>query len=760
MLSVTIPDLKPNSQDTSAFYLENIYQNFANTNASGNVIPATLAKPPAFSPPRYAIWVNSLWLLALLISLSGALWAIFLQGVAIRYNSVTQDSDHSPERRGRVHAQFSQTSSGFLGFRDSSVLPFCLNFSFFLFITGVLIYFFNINRATFGAVVWWIVIITMLYALFTFTSFSPDELWYTPFSSLALRLYLASVYVVSQIFSWIKPFHSLSNDIKEHYSDLSGRYNEGFIEGKMKWANEMASKPSLAVDTTVLERILRVLHEDHALEKLFDALPGFCASNLVQIPLQSRVVTKLQQSLDGFLDRTFSSHLVAASARNDRLITCLNAAHAALGSIAASEILRDFFNRHRDEAMKSVEIGYSLINWNHGGNSLINTNVRRIVACIIAAVQDRNDGWTKLVKEAFDIPDGVIRDYVARGDSMSLAILNHAIRQALRTGRPEQEVLESLSQFDIHNTAAELRHEFCALWNEIVQEASNDEFGSTPTQILAGIRRLFITLHRGTDAVPNQFPAPLDLIDYSDPILRWPPLYPSCNIPGHHPDPTAQGLPANAPESRIRRHSEPVIGLSVVQRPQPSLGLRRTQSCTHFPTVPLPTRPSHPPRSSPRPALVRPPRLTNSPDVVTKHAMPDVADISSISRTAGLIYGSSSSSGSAVQQVEETRTTSHSVALGSLPTPLPTPALSHSAISAMLPSSIDPVTTQTHFFNHPPAPPTLTTTPLSVSQQVTMVFNQNGSPGRAREQGDIEDSGPLTPGVDNGQTPSSGATIL
>jgi hypothetical protein len=758
MLSVTIPDLKRNSQDTSAFYLENIYQIFANTNASGNVIPATLAKPPAFSPPRYAIWVNSLWLLALLISLSGALWAIFLQGVVIRSNSVTQDSDHSPERRARVHAHVSQTLSGFGGFRDNSVLPFCLNLSFFLFITGVLIYFFNINRATFGAVVWWIITITMLYALFTFTSFSPDELWYTPFSSSALRLYLASVYAVYHIFSWIKPLHSLSNDIKEHYSDLSGRYDEGFIEGKIKWADEMASKPSSAIDSTVLERILRVLHEDHALERLFNALPGFCASNLVQIPLQSQVVTKLQQSLDGFLDRTFSSHLVAASARNDRLITCLNAAHAALGPIAASKILRDFFNRQRDEAMKSVEIGHSLINWNHGGDSLINTNVRRIVSCIIASVQNRNDRWTMLVKEVFKVPDGVFRDYLAHGDSVLLAILTHVTREALLIGRSEQLVLEKLSQFDIHNTAVELQHKFCALWNEVVQEARNDGFGSTPTQILAGIRHLFVTLHRGTDAAPNQFPAPLDSIDDSDAILRWPSLYPSCNIPGHHPDSTAQGLPiATAPESIIRRHSEPAIGLSVVQRPQSSLRLRRTQSCSHSPTVPLPTRPSHPPITSPRPGLVSQPPLTNSPDVVTKHAMPDVADISSMSRTADLIHGSSSSSGPAVQQVEETRTTSHSVALGSLPTPLPTPALGHSAISAMLPSSIDPVATQSNFLHHPPGAPTLTTTPLS--PQAATLSDQSPGAGRDREQGDIQDSRPLTPRVDHGQPPSSGTTI-
>jgi len=526
-------------------------------------------------------------------------------------------------------------------------------------------------------------------------------------------------------------------------------------------------KPRLvvvAVQGAPLERILLVLDEDHALQTFFDAVPGFCGSKLVQ-PLYPRVTTKLQQSLDGFLDRTFSSQLVPESVRNDRFITCLNAAHSALGSIEASWILENFFHGHKDKALKSVELGHSLIRWGHSIGGSINLIVRRVVARIIAHAQDRDDRWTKLVKEAFDIPDGVIRDYVAYGDSMLLAILNHVTHKALWIGDSEQGVLEPLSQFDIHNTAAELRHDFCALWNEIVQEARNDGFDSIPTQILAGIRHLFITLHQGTNAAPNQFYASLDPTDDFDDILRQPSSYPSCNIPSHHPDSAAQGLAIAPPtipppQFRIRRRSEPVIGVSVVQRPQSSLKVRRTQSCSYFPTVPLPTRSSYPPKSLPRPALVTPPPLANSPDVVTKDAILEFADISVISGTADPIHGFSSSSGPTVQQVEETRMTPPSVVLEPLPTPLPTPALSHSAISATLPSSMDPATTQTHFLHHQPGSPTLTTTPLSVSLQVTTNSDQHPSPGRTLEQDYTQDSQALTPRMDHGQPPPGGATIL
>jgi len=198
-----------------------------------------------------------------------------------------------------------------------------------------------------------------------------------------------------------------------------------------------------------------------------------------------------------------------------------------------------------------------------------------------------------------------------------------------------------------------------------------------------------------------------------------------------------------------------------VQRPQSSPRLRRTQSCSHFPTVTLPTRPSFPPISSPRPALVSSPPLTTSPDVVTRDAMPDFADISAISGPADPIYGSTSSSGPTVQQVQETRTVPPFVVLGSLPTPLPTPALSHSAISTMLPSSMDPATTQIHFLHHPPGPPASTTTPLSGSLQVTTVSEQHAISGRAREQDDIQDPCPLNPSprADHGQPAPGGATV-
>ena len=696
--------------------------------------------------------MNSLWLLALLFSLSSALLTLLERRLALRYIGITQRNQYYPEMQARVHAKFVK-DKWWSHFQENKSLPFALHLLFILFMAGVLIYFFNVNHATFGAVTWWITYTSVEHVVATVMPiFQCDELYYTPLFSFPFGLYLDLLHFVSQVCSWIKPCNCLGESIRRHSHNLRQHYSEGLGGNKAKWVEEAASEPSWGVDIEILERILLALDEDDGLKGFFDAIPGFCNSELVQKPLHPWITTKLQRAMDGFLDRTFSSHLVPESVRNDRLITCLNAAHSALRPWEFSAMLGNFFNGHRNEALKSVEIGHSLSRWGDGAD------LRKIIAYIIVCAQDRDDRWRILIQEVFGVPDDVFRDHLAHGDSVLLAILINVTREDFRAGYWDPGVLESLSRFDMHNTIAERQHEFCTLWNEIVQEARTQGFGSLPTRILAEIRGPFAALHPGTDVASLQVrPA----------VLDWSAWYPLCNNSSHRPGSSTAHCPAGT-SSTVRHYtqlitqhrSEPVLGVSIVQRPQSSLRLRRAQSYSHFPTVPLPTRPSYPSNSSPRPALVSPPPLTNSPDVVTKDAMPDFADISAISGPADPIHGSTSSSGPTVQQVDETRTTPPSVVLGSLPTPLPTPALTHSAISAMIPSSIDPSTTQTHSLQHPPEAPTLTTTPLSVSLQVTTDSDQRAISGRACEQDDIQVSRPLTPRADHGQPAPGGATAL
>ena len=282
----------------------------------------------------------------------------------------------------------------------------------------------------------------------------------------------------------------------------------------------------------VLESTFDALGEDGAWVEFFESVPGFFDSDLVDvlkehIPNEFRI--KFSQALNRFLDRTLS--VSSESVRSGRLITCLNAAHAALGCDRVSHILWEILNGRWPALLQSVEIGHSLRRWSKTIDERFISDVRRIVAQIVIGVQQRNDDWISLVRAEFGVPDRDLRRYIADGDSVLLAILIHVTRQALQTGS-WIPVLSPLSEFNIHNTLPRLQQAFCALWNEILLEARDREEDNAYVKLLREIRVPYIDLHHGTEAALT-FPA---ATHYFDPVLMEPFSYRYCNIASHRQD--------------------------------------------------------------------------------------------------------------------------------------------------------------------------------------------------------------------------------
>ena len=281
----------------------------------------------------------------------------------------------------------------------------------------------------------------------------------------------------------------------------------------------------------VLESTFDALGEDGAWEEYFESVPGFFESEVVDVlkehlPNDFRI--KFSQALNRFLDRTLS---VTESARSGRLITCLNAAHAALGCDRVSHILWEILNGRWPELLHSVEIGHSLRRWSNTIDERFTPDVRRIVAQIVIGARERNDRWIALVRAEFGVPDRDLRKYITDRDSVLLSILIHVTRQALQTGS-WTPVLSSLSEFSIHDTLPQLQQAFCALWNDILLEARNRGEANAYVKLLREIRAPYIELHRGTDAALT-FPA---ATHYFDPVLVQPSSYRYCKIAGHRQD--------------------------------------------------------------------------------------------------------------------------------------------------------------------------------------------------------------------------------
>ena len=197
LVAVSVQDLRPSSQDISAFYLANIYQLLANSNGTHVLIPALLPDPSMpFSPPKYAVWVNSLWFLSLVISLTCALLATSLQQWARRYMKVTQPR-YNPHKRVQIRAFFAEGIEKLHLPWAVEALPILLHLSLSLFFGGLAIYLFNINHTVFKVVISWLGICTCLYLCITFMPiFRHDSPYYAPLSSSAWFLYFGTLSLV------------------------------------------------------------------------------------------------------------------------------------------------------------------------------------------------------------------------------------------------------------------------------------------------------------------------------------------------------------------------------------------------------------------------------------------------------------------------------------------------------------------------------------------------------------------------------------
>ena len=100
--------------------------------------------------------------MSLVISLTCALLATFLQQWARRYLKITQ-SRYSPHKRARIRAFFSEGVDKCLLPWTVEALPTLLHISLFLFFAGLVVFLCNVNLTIFKLVLSWIGLCAALY---------------------------------------------------------------------------------------------------------------------------------------------------------------------------------------------------------------------------------------------------------------------------------------------------------------------------------------------------------------------------------------------------------------------------------------------------------------------------------------------------------------------------------------------------------------------------------------------------------------------
>ena len=209
--------------------------------------------------------------------------------------------------------------------------------------------------------------------------------------------------------------------------------------------------------------------------------------------ISEELVNKYGDALNRFLDRTWSSNSVNDSEKLHRLDIATN----------AMSVARHF-------------AGLCV----YSDKKVLNVATARI----LSSVRERDDRWITHSARVFGLPEQDLRENIALGDdSVLLAILIHVTHRYIPSMFPNRNDLEVLPKFDICNTLPRLQHDFCTLWNEMVQHARRESYTNgpygTPADILYWIRHHYIALHQVTGAFPTTFLS-----------------YPLCDLASHRPD--------------------------------------------------------------------------------------------------------------------------------------------------------------------------------------------------------------------------------
>ena len=607
MLSISIQDLQSNSQDTSAFYLAKIYQLLSNENGSQVVNSPSLPSPTAsFTAPTSAVWVNSLWFSSLVISLTCALLATLLQQWARRYLRVTRPLCN-PRKRARIRSFFAEGVTRLHLDWTIEALTTLLHIALFFFFAGLGVFLFGIHPAVFKVAISWVGLCIIIYAYVTaLPILYKDSPYHAPLSTIIWLCATTARYTIFPAPDMPPPRRDATMPGSYDTRDPEeGHHQSLFPHNLLARAEEHASGLPAEIDYRALSWAFDSLDEDDELEQFFDSVPGFCVSSAVDNPVGGFIAAnnfKLSNVLTGLMDRTLSSSLVSEAAKQRRITICTKAISAA-NLFGPWWILPRVLLGEWQAFLRSVDFGFFLKDWSRVDHPITTYYSQCAVSVILSSVQTqaRDDRWIQLVTRQLDVSKSVYRRYLIHGNSILLANLVYVIRQTLRVsldiGRHSEafiknassRTLESICKFDAQDTLPELQHDFCKLWNQLVHAARNGEHiyvRDLSLATLKNIRRVYIALHEGTDALPTAFAT----LDDSDAALDDIISYRMCTIDNHK-----SSLPGGLPNLQEKAAdvtgdaTQPPVNSPVAALPTPESMTSNTAITFPSPSPSLPT---------------------------------------------------------------------------------------------------------------------------------------------------------------------------
>jgi hypothetical protein len=576
---MSIQDIQANPQDTSNFYLASIHQALTGLNLSNISLPPS---PLPFTPPMYGIWINSLWFMSLVISMTCAVLANLLQQWARKYLKVTQPHSTSELRRARCCAFYADGVDNFLLPWVFEALPAMLHLSVFLFFAGLVVFLWHFDPTISKLILSWVAGCVTLYGYITFIpTFRHDSPYNTPLSPLAWRIVTGVPFLALRVFEWVAYilnfvfFISLvirlllgvilfpfvvclfcCFDVQFLFADFSidrnrlaeagDRHRKLFFQGMQKTAEKVTLGLQSGLSKRAFMWTFDSSHEDKELERFFSNIPGFRKSNDDKDfldKLSGGQKENLWSGLVGFLDRTFSSKLPNDS-KNKRAKICAEVLQ--VDPHAFPYILDSVISEDLCAPVKSAELARFVRDADTGKDEDSPKHKKAIVSCVVATARVRNDEWFTIASEDLGVEESVLRNYTT--PNLSLAILIHVTCQQLHHFKDPSlndkfsKVLRAASKFKAQEASAELQHGFCSLWSLLVKESQKEEDGDgqkIAQFILRPIYKVYADIHQRSHSTTGTqlFARTSEVAD----ILRKPREYVPCTDEAHLMDLVSNG---------------------------------------------------------------------------------------------------------------------------------------------------------------------------------------------------------------------------
>ena len=371
--------------------------------------------------------------------------------------------------------------------------------------------------------------------------FRQDSPYYAPLSSSAWYLVRAALFAIFKSLDSLvmRLFGPGIRDRLNLYS-LAYGLEDWHDYGIISAIKQDAESRSLEADYSAVRCVLEFSNEESHLEEFFALVLGFFKSKVVDAQHLSKYGF-VSDSLLEWMNRTLSSRTLSSEVKQQRISVCRKVMDTVSLPVNSSTLFFGLYNW--DEFFCSIDCGLVL-----NAATYEDPHASYISKCAIlmiltrVPVEIRDTLWCELASSYLGVSNSVIQDYLAYGDSASLANLNFLIRQAIDFNPnfpwfPHRvtETLKSVSKIDVQGTLPELRHDFCILWNKLVQVSRSISLCHRDwNDILPEIRHIYIALHPSTaSTLPTAFSAPTLDDDDGFSVSSEPPSYPLCTEADH-----------------------------------------------------------------------------------------------------------------------------------------------------------------------------------------------------------------------------------